>query len=73
MFRLNYTENAGIVTLSLTTPEMKLSINSFELLATSKDIHTCRFKASQPLSSMHGYYYFVMKKGSWFTKTIGRG
>lgn len=40
MFRLNYTENAGIVTLSLTTPEMKLSINSFELLATSKDIHS---------------------------------
>lgn len=33
----------------------------------------CRFKASKLLSSMHGYYYYVVKKGSWYTQTISRG
>ncbi|XP_046454702.1 glutamate receptor ionotropic, kainate glr-3-like isoform X2 [Daphnia pulex] len=33
----------------------------------------CRFKASKILSSSHGYYFFVLKKGSWYTQQFSRG
>ncbi len=33
----------------------------------------CRFKASKILSSSHGYYFFVLKKGSWYTQKFSRG